>query len=91
MLPFGRIADIYGRKQIFIVGNLIFALGSLIAAMSWSGSSIIAARMIQGLGGAMVFSTSMALVTIVFPPGERGRAIELLLPQYMQDCHLDQY
>jgi EmrB/QacA subfamily drug resistance transporter len=78
MLPFGRIADMYGRKQIFIVGNLIFALGSLIAAISWSGPSIITARMIQGLGGAMVFSTSMALVTIVFPPGERGRAIGIV-------------
>lgn len=78
MLPFGKLADIYGRKRIFIIGNILFALGSLLAAVSWSGSVIIIARMIQGLGGAMVFSTSMAIVTVVFPPGERGRAIGII-------------
>jgi len=78
MLPFGRFADMYGRKRIFIIGNLLFAFGSLVAAFSWSGGSIILARMIQGLGGAMVFSTSMAIITVVFPPGERGRAIGII-------------
>lgn len=75
MLPFGRLADISGRKRIFVLGNILFALGSLLAAAAWSGSILIAARVIQGLGGAMVFSTSMAIVTLVFPPGERGSAI----------------
>jgi EmrB/QacA subfamily drug resistance transporter len=78
MLPFGKLADIYGRKRVFIIGTILFAIGSLLAAISWSGSVIIIARMIQGLGGAMVFSTSMAIVTVVFPPGERGRAIGII-------------
>ncbi len=78
MLPFGRLADIYGRKRIFVLGNILFAAGSLLAALSWTGLVIIIARMIQGLGGAMVFSTSMAIVTAVFPPGERGRAIGII-------------
>lgn len=78
MLPFGRFADLYGRKRVFILGNLLFAIGSLLAAISWSGSVIILARVIQGLGGAMVFSTSMAIVTVVFPPGERGKAIGII-------------
>ncbi|NLV27615.1 MAG: MFS transporter [Methanomicrobiales archaeon] len=78
MLPFGRFADIYGRKRVFLVGNLLFALGSLLAALSWSGQVIIVARIIQGLGGAMVFSTSMAIVTVVFSSGERGKAIGLI-------------
>ncbi|MCA1915230.1 MFS transporter [Methanospirillum hungatei] len=78
MLPFGKLADMYGRKRVFIIGTILFAIGSLLAAVSWSGSVIIIARMIQGLGGAMVFSTSMAIVTVVFPPGERGRAIGII-------------
>ena len=78
ILPFGRIADIYGRKRVFVLGNLLFAIGSLLAACSWSGGVLIFSRVIQGLGGAMVFSTSMAIVTLVFPPGERGRAIGIV-------------
>ncbi|MFA4825207.1 MAG: MFS transporter [Methanoregula sp.] len=78
IVPFGKLADLYGRKRFFIIGNVLFALGSLLAAVSWSGSVIITARVIQALGGAMVFSTSIAIVTSVFPPGERGRAIGII-------------
>ena len=78
IVPFGKLADMYGRKRFFILGNILFALGSLLAAISWSGSVIITARVIQALGGAMVFSTSIAIVTSVFPPGERGRAIGII-------------
>jgi EmrB/QacA subfamily drug resistance transporter len=78
IVPFGKLADLYGRKRFFILGNILFAAGSLLAAISWSGSVIITARVIQALGGAMVFSTSIAIVTEVFPPGERGRAIGII-------------
>ena len=78
IVPFGKLADIYGRKRFFILGNILFASGSLLAALAWSGPVIIAARVIQALGGAMVFSTSIAIVTSVFPPGERGRAIGII-------------
>jgi len=78
IIPFGRLSDLYGRKKFFILGNVLFALGSLLAALSWSGPVIITARVIQALGGAMVFSTSIAIVTAVFPPGERGRAIGII-------------
>jgi len=78
IVPFGKLADLYGRKRFFILGNVLFAAGSLLAAISWSGSVIITARVIQALGGAMVFSTSIAIVTEVFPPGERGRAIGII-------------
>jgi len=78
IVPFGKLADMYGRKKFFILGNALFAVGSLLAAISWSGSVIITARVIQALGGAMVFSTSIAIVTSVFPPGERGRAIGII-------------
>jgi EmrB/QacA subfamily drug resistance transporter len=78
IVPFGKLADMYGRKRFFILGNILFASGSLLAAISWSGPVIITARVIQALGGAMVFSTSIAIVTSVFPPGERGRAIGIV-------------
>ncbi len=78
IVPFGKLADLYGRKKFFILGNILFGIGSLLAAVSWSGPVIITARVIQALGGAMVFSTSIAIVTSVFPPGERGRAIGII-------------
>jgi EmrB/QacA subfamily drug resistance transporter len=78
IVPFGKLADLYGRKRFFLLGNILFAIGSLVAALSWSGSVLITARVIQALGGAMVFSTSVAIVTEVFPPGERGKAIGIV-------------
>lgn len=78
IVPFGRLADLYGRKRFFVVGNVLFAIGSFLAAFSWSGWVIIMARVIQALGGAMVFATSIAIVTEVFPPGERGKAIGII-------------
>ena len=78
IVPFGKLADLYGRKKLFLVGNVLFTIGSLMAALSWSGEALIVARVIQGLGGSLVFSTSIAIVTAVFPPGERGRAIGII-------------
>jgi EmrB/QacA subfamily drug resistance transporter len=78
IVPFGKLADTYGRKRFFLLGNVVFTVGSLFATASWSGYAIIAARIIQGLGGSLVFATSIAIVTIVFPPGERGRAIGII-------------
>lgn len=78
IVPFGKLADLHGRKQFFILGNIFFAIGSLLAAVSWAGWVIITARVIQALGGAMVFATSIAIVTEVFPPGERGKAFGIV-------------
>lgn len=78
IIPFGKIADLYGRKRLFLIGNILFAIGSFCAAVSISGAMLIGSRIIQGLGGAMVFATSVAIITIVFAPGERGRAIGII-------------
>ncbi|MGA3084897.1 MAG: MFS transporter [Thermodesulfobacteriota bacterium] len=75
LLPFGRIADIYGRKKIFLAGTVIYTIGSLFCALSLSGLMLIACCVIQGIGSAMTFGTSMAILTSVFPTEERGRAI----------------
>ncbi len=75
LLPFGRIADIYGRKKIFLAGTIIYTIGSLFSALSLSGPMLIACRVIQGIGSAMTFGTSMAILTSVYPLEERGWAI----------------
>ncbi|MCX6002328.1 MAG: MFS transporter, partial [Chloroflexi bacterium] len=75
LIPFGRIADIRGRKKVFIWGGAIFGAASVMAALAWSAEVLIAARVIQGLGGAMLFGTGTAIISSVFPPGERGRAM----------------
>jgi len=75
LIPFGRIADISGRKRVFIWGGAIFGAASILAALAWSPVILITARVIQGIGGAMLFGTSAAIISSVYPPGERGRAM----------------
>lgn len=77
LVPFGKLADIVGRKKIFFWGNILLAFSSALCASSSSGSQLILFRVVQGVGSSMVFSTGMALVTSVFPLKERGKAIGL--------------
>ena len=79
IVPFGRLADILGRKKIFVLGVLIFTVASLASALAPSAAILIAARFIQGIGGAMLFATSVAMVTQVYGPGERGRALGITI------------
>lgn len=75
VIPFGRIGDIYGRKRVFTYGIVIYTISSLLAALAPSGFLLIVFRAIQGLGGAMLFGTGVAILTSAYPPGERGRAL----------------
>jgi MFS family permease len=77
LVPVGRWADIVGRKKIYFYGSLILIAGNLL--ILWSPNTLIffAARAIQGIGSAMIFSTSTAILTSVFPPQERGKALGL--------------
>jgi EmrB/QacA subfamily drug resistance transporter len=75
LVPFGRIADIRGRKRIFQFGIIIDVVASVLCAMSHSGAWLIVFRALQGVGGAMIFGTGVAILTSVFPPNERGRAL----------------
>ncbi|MHA1632244.1 MAG: MFS transporter [Candidatus Freyarchaeota archaeon] len=77
LVPLGRVADIYGRKRIFIYGVLLYTASSLLSALSNSTEQFICFRVLQGIGGAMIFSTIPAILTSVFPVGERGRALGL--------------
>ena len=79
IVPFGRLADIVGRKKIFILGVLIFTVASLASALAPTAGILIAARFVQGIGGAMIFATSVAMVTQVYGPGERGWALGMTI------------
>jgi EmrB/QacA subfamily drug resistance transporter len=79
LVPFGKIADIYGRKKIFLYGITIFSLSSLIMPMVSSTEMLIVVRVVQGVGSAMIFGTAVAIVTSVFPPGERGKALGIYI------------
>lgn len=75
LLPAGRAGDILGRKKIFTAGLVIFTLSMIMLSFTPGIKWLIGVRILQGAGGAMMFGTNMAILTSVFPPGERGRAI----------------
>jgi EmrB/QacA subfamily drug resistance transporter len=77
LVPFGRLADLAGRKRIFSTGIGVNIAGTVMAALAPSGMVLILGRAIQGVGAAMIFGTGVAIVTSVYPPGERGRALGL--------------
>jgi EmrB/QacA subfamily drug resistance transporter len=75
LVPFGRLADIKGRKRVFTTGIFLFTLGSTLSGLSNSAEMIIAFRILQGVGGGMVFATGIAILTSVFEPQERGKIL----------------
>ncbi len=75
LIPAGRIADQRGRVRYYLLGIAVFTLASVLCAISMNGSWLIVSRIIQGGGAAFVGATSAAIVTAVFPPSERGRAL----------------
>jgi len=79
LVPFGKIADIYGRKRIYLFGIAIFTLASLAMVLVPSTGLLIAVRVVQGLGGAMIYGTGVAILSSVFPPGERGKALGIYI------------
>ncbi|QYZ80320.1 MFS transporter [Methanofollis formosanus] len=75
LVPFGRLADIHGMKKIFLTGITIFTLSTLLCGLSPTVNALIALRMVQGVGTAMIAVTAVAVLTAVFPAGERGRVL----------------
>jgi EmrB/QacA subfamily drug resistance transporter len=75
LVPFGKVADIYGRKKIFVRGVALYTVSSLLGVFSISIEVLIFMRVIQGIGSAMFVTTGMAIITSIFPPSRRGRAI----------------
>lgn len=75
LLPSGRMADIIGRKKVFTAGIVLFIFSSVMAAVSPTVNFLLIARVFQGTGSALIFGTGIAIISSVFPPGERGKAL----------------
>ena len=79
LLSMGRLGDIHGRKRIFVYGLLVFSLFGGLISLSPNVEGVIVLRFFQGIGGAMVMSTTMAMVVAAFPVEERGRALGIVV------------
>lgn len=75
LLAIGRLADIYGRIKLYTIGFAVFTIGSGLCSISINGISLVIFRLIQGVGGALIFANATAIITDTFPPTERGRAL----------------
>ncbi|WP_028813512.1 MFS transporter [Streptomyces flavidovirens] len=76
LLLFGRIADLFGRRKLFLTGLAVFGTASLLATFAWDPASFLAGRALQGLGAAAIVPTGMSLLTTTFPEGpQRDRAL----------------
>ena len=77
LFTWGVLGDRYGRKRILVIGLLIFGSASALSAFAVNAQMLIGSRAIMGIGGAAVLPTTLAVITVVFPPHERGKAIGL--------------
>jgi EmrB/QacA subfamily drug resistance transporter len=79
LVPFGRIADIYGRKRIFTYGIILFTISSFLATISFSADMLIFFRVLQGAGSAMIFGNLFAIIASIFPASDRGKALGITI------------
>jgi EmrB/QacA subfamily drug resistance transporter len=77
LLGFGCLADVIGRKRVYIAGFVLFGTGAALCSVAQGISGLVGSRVVQGIGGAMLVSNSMAIITEVFPSTQRGRALGL--------------
>ena len=77
LMSFGRLSDIFGRVRLYNTGFALFTVGSALCSIAPSGTLLVLFRLVQGCGGALIFSNAAAILTDVFPATERGRALGL--------------
>ena len=75
LLTFGRIADMFGRVRMYNLGFVVFTIGSALCGLSQSAPELIAFRLVQGAGAALMMVNSTAIIAEVFPQNQRGRAL----------------
>jgi EmrB/QacA subfamily drug resistance transporter len=78
VLSLGRLADMYGRKKLYNIGFIVFTIGSALCGFAPTGISLVAFRVIQGTGAALLTSNAFAILSEAFPRNENGRAFGLL-------------
>lgn len=74
LISAGRLGDIFGPKQLFIMGLAVFTLASAACGFANSPSQLIVARIVQGVGGALLTPQTLSVITVIFPPEKRGAA-----------------
>jgi len=77
-VPFAKIADLVGRKKVFLLGVALFGAASIACAIAWDFASLIVFRIFAGLGSAMIFGTNLAILSSTYEPHERGKAMGFL-------------
>ncbi|MCL2284564.1 MAG: MFS transporter [Fibromonadales bacterium] len=77
-VPLAKISDLAGRKKMFLCGVALFGASSVACAFAWNFASLIALRVLSGIGGAMVFGTNLAILSATYAPNERGRAMGII-------------
>ncbi len=77
LLPMGRLGDVIGRRRMFIAGIVVFTVASALCGLAGSVTGLVVSRVLQGVGGAMMIPQTLALVPVLFPPHERGKAFAL--------------
>lgn len=75
----GRLADLFGRKRVFLLGTAAVILSSAFTGLAANGAMLLGGRFLQGLSAAMLYATQVAIVSSVFPPSQRGKAIGLVV------------
>jgi EmrB/QacA subfamily drug resistance transporter len=75
MLIGGKLADAYGRRLVFVIGIVVFTVASLLCGLATSGTMLIAARVLQGSGAALMSPATLSIITATFPPRQRGTAV----------------
>lgn len=75
LLSFGRLSDMFGRVRLYTIGFALFTFGSFLASLAVDGNSLLAARVVQGIGAGFLSSNAGAIITDAFPAHERGRAL----------------
>ncbi len=75
LITAGRIGDLFGRRRMFLIGVIVFAAASMAIGLSQSGISLILWRVVQGAGAALLMPATLSIITHLFPPAERGKAI----------------
>ncbi|HET9121217.1 MAG TPA: MFS transporter, partial [Solirubrobacterales bacterium] len=75
MLTGGKLADLMGRRRMFVIGLVVFTASSLACGLAGSAGVLIAARVVQGVGAALMNPATLSIITVTFPPRQRGTAI----------------
>jgi len=82
VLTLSRLGDLFGRKWMYIIGLLLFTFGSILCGLVQNPAQLIACRIVQGIGGAMIMAHGRAIASVVVPVSQRGKALGLTSMAY---------